>query len=734
MSAAAAPRPRVLVVDDDPVMLLLVVEALEGADFEVAQAMDGGEALAAFEAQRSDIVLLDVVMPGSNGYDVCRKLRALPGGVAVPVVMMTGLEDMSSIREAYDAGATDFAPKPINTSLLPHRLRYLLRAAAAFREARDSSQRLLRAQRLAGIAQWELELGSGAFRWSEEARAIFGMADAGTVTDVGSMLRCIHPDDRAGVERLLGAGSGHRVEYRMVMPDGRERKIHQEAEVVVDEIDGKTRLAGAAQDVTELRTAERRVRSLAYFDGVTGLPNRAFMNKFLSYARAAAQRAGQGVAVLSLDLDLFKRVNDTHGHAAGDALLRDVATRLLGSIRASDAVSGPDQSLPLESHLAEPSVASRLGGDEFVVILTQLRNPEDAAFVAQRIKDALAPSFSIIGAEGVAEVFVSASIGVATYPENGTAVDVLLEHADAAMYQVKEGGRNGYQFFSPAVHEKARRRREIETGLRAALGRSRVTPGVAREPAERCEFELHYQPIVQLPSNRVAGVEALLRWRPGRQAPISPAEFIPVAEDTGLIVPLGHWVVEAACAQARELVRAGHDLHVAVNVAARQFREPGFVERVAAVLRETGLRPEQLELEITERTVMDDIDAGTHVLAELKRLGVRIALDDFGTGYSSLSYLTQLPIDVLKIDRSFVKDLGTHTRTETITAAIMSLAGGLGMHVVAEGVETEQQLAFLRAQGPVEIQGYLLARPMPRGDLESWLAARAAGQKFPRVA
>jgi len=731
MTAPAARRPMVLVVDDDPVMLLLLVEALEGADFEVVQAMDGGEALAAFEARRPDLVLLDVVMPGSNGYDVCRKLRALPGGIAVPVVMMTGLEDVTSIREAYEAGATDFVPKPVHTSLLPHRLRYLLRAAAAFREARESSQRLSRAQRLAGIAQWELEIGSGAFRWSEEARTLFGIADAGAVIEVGAMLRCVHADDRAGLERLLASPSGHRTEYRMLMPDGRERKIHQEAEVVIDELDGKTRLVGAAQDVTELRAAERRVRSLAYFDDVTGLPNRAFLHKFLAYALAAAQRAGQGLAVLSLDLDLFKRVNDTHGHAAGDALLREVAARLLASTRASDAVAGPDPSLPLESHLAEPSVASRLGGDEFVVILTQLRNPEDAAFGAQRIAEAMGKSFTIAGAE----VFISASIGVATYPENGTSVDVLLEHADAAMYQVKDGGRNGYQFFSPAVHEKARRRRELETGLRAALARSRVTPGVARDGAlPRSEFELFYQPIVQLPSNRVAGVEALLRWRAGGPSPISPAEFIPVAEDTGLIVPLGHWVVEAACAHARELAQAGHELHVAVNVSTRQFREAGFVERVAAVLRETGLPPSRLELEITERTVMDDVAAGCRVLGELKRLGVRIALDDFGTGYSSLSYLTQLPIDVLKIDRSFVKDLGTHGRTETITAAIMALAGGLGMHVVAEGVETEAQLAFLRAQGPVEIQGFLFARPMPRADLDAWLTAHAATPQVPRVA
>jgi predicted signal transduction protein with EAL and GGDEF domain/DNA-binding response OmpR family regulator len=710
----------VLVVDDDPVTRLLVVEVLEGAEFDVAEAQDGAEAVAAFAAQRPDLVLLDVVMPGSNGYDVCRSLRALPGGVSVPIVMMTGLDDVASIHEAYEGGATDFITKPVNGSLLPHRLRYLLRAAAAFRDARDSSQRLARAQRLASIAQWELELATGAFRWSEEARPIFGITDAGRVGDAEAMLSLVHPEDRPAVARALASPSGHRLEYRMVAPEGRERKIHQEAEMIVDEVDGKTRLVGAAQDVTELRTAERRVRTLAYFDGVTGLPNRAFLHKFLSYALAAAQRAGNGVAVLSLDLDLFKRVNDTHGHAAGDALLREVAARLNASVRASDALAGPDGSMPLETHLAEPSVASRLGGDEFVVILTQLRHPEDTAFVAQRIVERLAPSFTI----GAAEVFISASIGIATFPENGTSVDVLLEHADAAMYQVKDSGRNGYQFFSPAVHEKARRRREIETGLRAAL-RVRTAPG---RPPDRTPFELHYQPILHVPSNEPASVEALLRWNPDGQGMISPAEFIPVAEDTGLVVPLGRWVMGAACAAARELAAAGHRLRMAVNVAARQFREPGFVESVAAVLNDTGVAPDRLELEITERTVMDDLTSGSHVLGELKRLGVRIALDDFGTGYSSLSYLTRLPIDVLKIDRSFVRDLGTRSRTETVTAAIIGLARGLGIDIVAEGVETEEQLAFLRAHGPVEVQGFLFAKPMPRAALTDWLAPRAAAE------
>ena len=718
-------HPIVLVADDDAFMRLLLAETLEAAGFQVVQAADGVEALAAFQEHRPDIVLLDVVMPRSNGYDVCRQVRASPAGIALPVLMMTGLDDVESIHAAYDVGATDFITKPVNCSLLPHRLRYLLRAAAAFRESREISQRLARAQRLANLAQWEFDPDSRAFRWSEEAGPIFGIADAGSTGDVSALLRWIHADDRPAVASLFASPSGHRTEYRIATADGRERQVHQEAELVVDEMTSRTRLVGTAQDVTELRSAERRVRSLAYFDAITGLPNRAFLHKFLSYALASAQRARHGAAVLSLDLDLFKRVNDTLGHAAGDAVLRQVGARLVDCIRSSDAVAALDDSHPLEDHLAEPSVASRLGGDEFVVVLTNLRNPEDAAFVAQRIKERLASSFTV----GDNEIFISGSIGIATFPENGALADGLLEHADAAMYQVKESGRNGYQFFSPAIHDKARRRREIEAGLRLALARSRIVPGATGDlPAAQCEFELHYQPKVHIPSNQIAGVEALLRWSSPGRGMVSPGEFIPIAEDTGLILPLGAWVLRTACLQAQEWARAGRPLQMAVNVAARQFREPGFVESVASVLRETGLEPGHLELEITEGTVMEDTASIGRVLDELRHLGVRITLDDFGTGYSSLSYLTRLPIDVLKIDRCFVRDLGTTPKTEMITAAIIDLARGLGIDVVAEGVETQEQLAFLRAHGPVQIQGFFFAKPMPNPVLATWLAAAAAGE------
>lgn len=444
------------------------------------------------------------------------------------------------------------------------------------------------------------------------------------------------------------------------------------------------------------RQAEDRIRRLAYYDEVTGLPNRTYFKERLAQATDLARRHGRQLALLFLDLDNFKRVNDTLGHSQGDILLREVATRLVANLRRSDAVGpGPP---------GEEERLARLGGDEFTVLLTEIASATDAGVVAARLHEALARPVTLAGED----VIVTASIGIAVYPQDGADVETLVKNADMAMYFAKRAGRNAFRFHTNTMNARALRRLAIENNLRRAL--------------ERGELSLHYQPQMDVLSGTLSGVEALLRWDSAELGPLPPAEFVPIAEESGLIVPIGEWVLRTACEQARAWQLAGLRLpRVAVNVSVRQFATEGFAEVVGRVLRETALPASALELEITESVLMRDGEAAVATLRALKALGVKLAIDDFGTGYSSLAYLKQFPIDRLKIDRTFVCSLDTDPQDRAIASAVIAMADSLSLSVTAEGVETASQLAFLKARQCAEAQGFLLSRPLPMEELERLL-------------
>jgi diguanylate cyclase (GGDEF)-like protein len=688
-------RPLVLLVDDDEMMRMIASASLSDGELDVICAEGGAEALDLFVERRPDIILLDVMMPDVDGFTVCSRIRTMPGGSAVPILMMTALDDVASIDRAYECGATDFVTKPISYGLLAHRVRYLLRSSRAFMDIREGARSLARAQRLARLVQWELDLETQVFQWSETSSDVFnGLEGAGDLHY--TLLQWVHPKDRTSVADVLLRGEAHHVEYRLMLPSGEERFVHQEAETDVDEVSGRGRLIGTAQDVTELRDAERRVAHLAFYDALTSLPNRAHACRFLESALGEAVLCGESVAVISLDLDLFRRVNDSIGHFAGNALLQEVAGRIRSVVKEREG-SNPT---------ARPqAIAARLGGDEFVVILRDVQTDEEAPLLFRHLAERISQPYLIDGAE----VVVSCSAGLATYPLNGGDVDTLLMHADAAMHSAKELGRNGFQLFAAEIQQKVERRLGIESRLRSALAAGRG-------------LELHYQPKVVVPSGRVAGVEALLRWIPDEAGPISPTELVAVAEETGLVLQLGDWVLLTACQQAsRWSVEGPRPIRVAVNISARQFREPDFAQKVAGVLADTGLSPDLLELEITEGVMMFDTLATGRMLEELKRLGVRISLDDFGTGYSSLAYLTHFPIDTLKIDRSFIKEIGVTRKSEAIVGAIIALSQSLEIDIVAEGVETDEQRLFLERFGELEIQGWLYAKAMPGAAAATWI-------------
>ena len=441
--------------------------------------------------------------------------------------------------------------------------------------------------------------------------------------------------------------------------------------------------------------AEQHIRRLAFYDDLTGLPNRLLFMRHIRQVLAAAERHGEQVATLFLDLDNFKRINDTLGHSVGDQLLRTVARRIEQSMRGSDTVAHGGHP---RAHLA------RLGGDEFTLLLTRIERPEDALRVARRIQAALREPLQL--AEH--KLVVTPSIGIALYPRDGQEVDALIRAADMAMYYAKRHGRDNVCFFQPDMNEAALRRMSIENELRHAI--------------ERGELSLHYQPLFDIPTGRVSGLEALLRWHNPVLGEMPPDRFIPIAEETGLIIDIGEWVLRQACRRARDWLLEGLELtRIAVNVSALQFIQPGFPARVAEILADTGLPPATLELEITESVLMRDAERATAVLRELKAIGVQLAIDDFGTGYSSLGYLKRFPIDRLKIDRQFIRAISSDSDDQAIARAIISMADNMHLQVTAEGVETSDQLLFLRHEHCREAQGFHFSRPMPAEDATRFL-------------
>jgi len=565
----------VLVVEDDEVQRIIIRAVLEDAEFTVVEAENGSIALENFDELRPNLVLMDLIMPILNGYDTCKALRELPHGSNTPLVVLTSLDDTESIRRAYDVGATDFVTKPINYSVLTHRLRYVLRAN----------------------------------------------------------------------------------------------------------------------------------RYLAYYDELTGLPNRALLVEQLKHVVSSGSRHQRSVAILSLDLDHFKRFNETLGHQAGDELLRRVARRLCASFRSDDYGSrDPYEHNVLFPMLRGDNVVAHLGGGAFVFVLTNINRVEDTAIAVRRITDSLSRPFVTDGDE----FHITASIGISVCPLDGDDPDALISYAEVAMNHAKERGRDCHQFYTEALNARTRKKLYIETNLRKAL--------------ERGEFEVHYQPKVDVQDGKMAGVEALVRWTHPELGAVSPQDFIPIAEETGLIVPLGDWILRTACMQAMEWHKMGLvNLTVAINLSAAQFKQKRLGWQIEQILTETGLEARFIELELTEGVLMEDSPSSVATLAELREIGLSVAIDDFGTGYSSLSYLRQFPLTTLKIDQSFVRNLATDDDDGTIVKAIIGLGSTLYLKVVAEGVERLDQLEFLRENGCDEVQGLLFSGALPGNELTGWV-------------
>jgi diguanylate cyclase (GGDEF)-like protein/PAS domain S-box-containing protein len=697
----------VLIVDDDFTVRLLAREALEQAGFTVRENDDGVGVLAQFEEEEPDIVLLDVMLPGLDGFTLCQQLRALPRGKNTPILMMTGLDDVASIRRAYDAGATDFIAKPFNWIILTYRVRYMMRTSELFLNLGKSQESLNYAQRIAGLGSWEWDINSDKLQWSDAVYRIFHIDPIGFDGTYHAFLNSVHPLDKelvnAALETAISRRKPYSVDHQILLPNGDERHVHTEAEVMYDKNGRPCRLSGTVQDITERKHDEERIKKLAFYDSLTGLPNRVLFKENLEHALAHAERKRRRVAILFLDLDRFKWINDTMGHSVGDKLLQDFAARLSHSVRKNDCVT--------RSNLSEPFYAiARLGGDEFTIILDDIAQAQDAAVVARRIISEVARPFILEGQE----VCITVSIGISIYPDDGSDIVTLIKHADTAMYHAKDQGKNNFQFYTSAMTENACELLRLENKLRRAL--------------ERDEFTLCYQPQVDLETGRVLCLEALLRWHNPELGQVPPATFIPLAEETGLILAIDAWVMMQACRQLKEWHAMGLSaVRVAVNVSGQNFLQKSLPETTRSILAATGVRPECLELELTEGVLMRNAAETIATLGELKAMGLTLAIDDFGTGYSSLSYLKRFRLDTLKIDRSFIQDVTSNPDSAAIVTALVALASSMKMSVVAEGVETLEQLAFLRELGCRQIQGYLFSRPLTSQDATRLLLDEGGG-------
>jgi diguanylate cyclase (GGDEF)-like protein len=577
----------VLVVDDDPGARLLVGTALEMAGFRVFTAADCATALSQFRQHPADCVVLDVVMPGMSGFDVCSALRRLPECRHVPILMQTSLDDTESVNRAYDAGATDFSSKGINPMLLAQRVKFLVRA----------------------------------------------------------------------------------------------KQTHD-----------------------QLRESEARVRYLAYYDPLTALPNRQRLLQILQQQIAWAMPRKRGLAVLMLDVDNFSRINDTQGQAVGDVLLKEVAHRLQTCLRdCQRALNQVDD--PIDKMDSNDWVA-RTGGDEFALSLPGISTAEAAQSVARRVQLALAPPFLF----AQADIPLSATMGISLFPGDAVSPEALVKNAAAAMHHGKKTAQGGLEFFNKSISTRAAKHLSMEADLRKAL--------------ERGEFSLNYQPRLGLKDLRVEAVEALLRWKHPQRGFVAPDEFIPLAEQNGLIIEIGDWVLREACAQARRWRDAGGPgWQVAVNVSGVQFRDGSLVSRVSRAIDAAGIDSRMIELEFTEGALIESSAAVGKAVRSLKELGVATALDDFGTGYSSLSYLRHFPIDTLKIDRVFVRDIASASGGNApLVDAIIAMAKSLGLATVAEGVETEAQWQYLKTRDANQVQGFLFCRPLAIADLDRWHA------------
>jgi diguanylate cyclase (GGDEF)-like protein/PAS domain S-box-containing protein len=683
-------KASILIVEDESIIALDIRNNLENNGYQAAdQANRGEEAIKKAGELNPDLVLMDINLKGEmNGIEAAKQIRAR---FDIPVIFLTAFADQSTIERASKAEPYGYVLKPFADRELAIAIELALYKHSMEKKLRESEERYDLAARGANDGLWDWNLKKNEIYYSPRWKAMLGFKEEEIGNSPDEWLKRVHPNDEKRVRENLvshinGSTPHFQYEYRIKHANATYVWVLTRGLAVRDSEGKAYRIAGSQTDLTTRKLIEERLAYGALHDGLTGLPNRElFMDRLKQRMELTKRHPDNMFAVLFLDIDRFKVVNDSLGHAVGDQLLATTAKRLQLCMRPEDTVS-------------------RLSGDEFAILLNEVQDVSDAIRVADRIQARMMETTVLSAVNRTTTV----SIGITMFSDKYTQPQDMLRDADTAMYRAKALGGGRHQIFDTSMHTQALTLLQLEADMKRAV--------------KNQEWVVYYQPIISVAGGKVSGVEALVRWRHPQRGLISPLDFVPQAEDIGLIIPIGEFVLRTACLQTKAWRNAGFSkLWVSVNLSGRQFQDQSLVYKISQILAETGLPSDGLRLEVTESVAMQDVAYGIRVLKELKKLGVHVSLDDFGNGYSSLSYLKQFSLNVLKIDQSFIQDILVNKNSEAITMAIIAMARSLGLEVVAEGVEKEEQLAFLKSKFCDEVQGFLFSKPLPVEELTSFL-------------
>ena len=683
-------KPLIMVVDDELVGRIYIENILTSEGYETITVENGQQAVTMAKQLSPSMIVMDVMMPVMDGYDACTAIRAQEGQLKVPIIMLTGLDDIESIEKSFSAGATDFIVKPINPAIFQQRVHHGLKTRETDIELYKQQLRQSHAYKVAKMGYWDWDLESGKMYWSDEVYTMFSISP-GEFSNNREALRARTTVDayskiKSAAEASIKNGVPYSIEHQVNRPDQQFQVVHQHAELIRNN-DGKiVRMLGIVQDITERFLAQEKIHHQLYYDNLTDLPNRALFHEHLDRALKTPERITDGLAILLIDIDRFKNINDSYGTTIGDEFLISIANKLDSKTRSTDTLT-------------------RLGADEFALILEGTASHEGVSQVANKLLKTLSSTHNINGHELIS----TGSIGIAISSPENCDKEALIQQADLAMSHVKEIGGNQFCFFDEKMNSGAYKALIIEKELRHAI--------------ERNELVVFFQPKVCVNTGKIKGMEALIRWQHPEKGLISPFEFIPVAEETGLIIPIGQWVFEEACRQTKVWHQQGYgDLVVSINASAKQFHQHNFYNDICDTIKTIGINPHCVDLEITESCTMNDIESTISLLNKFRKMGIHISLDDFGTGFSSLSLINQLPLDTLKIDIAFIREINEKGENGELAKLIIAMAKTLKLKTVAEGVELQHHLDFIANEGCNEYQGYFFSRPLPANEFAELLS------------